>query len=82
MKNDWILSKLEIEYKGYGTKKGTYESTVKFRNSDYEHFNFKLTEKQQQAFLDIIRAEVIDSALELGNRLAESLKEGTDDAGA
>jgi hypothetical protein len=76
MDNDWKLKKITLEFKqGYTWDKteDRYEGKIEFTNGQLESFSVKITEKMSEPYLKLIAEEVVKSARELADRLANSL---------
>lgn len=75
-KNEWKLQNLKIDFKkGWSHEKSVdrYEGNLTFSNNVGESFTFNVDQFQAQKFLDIVGAEIIKTAHELGNKVASSL---------
>ena len=72
-RDDWKLKGLELELQGYGDDKGKYTGKVKFQNGEYESFEFKIRPDMAEAYINLIAADVVKSAENLGERLIVSL---------
>jgi len=76
MKNDWKLTKIEIEFKRgykYDNSKDRYEGRIQFQNGDLEQFSFKIKEDLAQPYIDLIAKDIVRTAESLGERLCVSL---------
>jgi hypothetical protein len=72
-KKVYRLQTLKIEMQGYGDHKGKYLGNITFRNGDYESFTFNITPEMVQPYIDLIAAEIVKSADNLGADLKKSL---------
>lgn len=67
-----IMTKIEIEYQKWGEYKGKYKGKISFEDGTSESFTFGLTPEQCAKYLTPIADEAINSAKELGAKIAES----------
>lgn len=72
-KDDWILSDLKIEFKTYGPDEGKYVGKISFRNGEYESFSFKIRPGMAKDYIELIAADVVKAAENLGDRLIISI---------
>ena len=66
------LKKIEIELQGWGDDKGKYKGKITFEDGSNDSFTFGMTPEVCNRYLTPIANEVINSAKELGERLAQS----------
>jgi len=66
------LKKIEIELQYWGDDKGKYKGKIVFENGESDSFTFGMSPEVCVKYLRPIADEVINSAKELGNKLAES----------
>ncbi len=66
------LKRIEIELQTYGEHKGKYLGTITFEDNTSDKFTFGLTPDVCVKYLTPIAHEVINSAKELGGKLAKS----------
>jgi len=66
------LKKIEIELQGWGEHKGKYLGTITFDDGSCDQFTFGMSPDVCVRYLNPIAQEVIKSAKELGDRLAQS----------
>lgn len=72
-KDNWVLDKIEIEFKKYGEDKGKYIGMIRFQNGEFESFSFKIRPDMAQSYINLISEDIVKSAESLGSRLIESL---------
>lgn len=66
------LKKIEIELQNWGEHKGKYLGKIIFEDGTSDSFTFGMSPEVCVKYLTPIATEVINSANELGKRLAES----------
>jgi hypothetical protein len=72
-KDNWKLSSIKIDFMTYGENKGKYEGKITFDNGEYESFTFKIRPDMAERYINLMAADIVTSANELGERLIESL---------
>lgn len=66
------LKKIEIVLQEWGDDKGKYKGKITFDDGDSDSFTFGMSPEVCNRYLTPIANEVINSAKELGEKLAES----------
>ena len=66
------LKKIEIELQAWGDDKGKYKGKITFEDGTSDSFTFAMSPEVCNRYLTPIATEVIKSAQELGERLAQS----------
>lgn len=66
------LKKIEIELQNWGEHKGKYMGKITFEDGSNDSFTFGMSPEVCVRYLNPIATEVINSANELGKKLAES----------
>lgn len=69
----YILKKIEIEYKTFGPFKDQYVGKIKFENGESEEFSFKLTPDMAEKHLAIMRDQIVAAAEMLSKDLLNTL---------
>lgn len=69
----WQLESLRIDYQTWGEFKGKHTAKITFQNKNTDAFTFVLTPEKTQAYLHLIKDEIVASAGMLGQRLLQSL---------
>lgn len=72
-KDDWRLDKVVLEFKTYGPDEGHYVGSISFTNGDHESFRFKIRKGMAKGYIELIAADVVKGAQNLGDRLILSL---------
>ena len=66
------LKKIEIELQNWGENKGKYLGKITFEDGTSDQFTFCLSPDVCVRYLNPIATEVVNSAKELGEKLAQS----------
>lgn len=66
------LRKIEIELQYWGDDKGKYKGKITFEDGSGDSFTFGMTPEVCLRYLNPIATEVVRSATELGEKLAQS----------
>jgi hypothetical protein len=70
---DWKLKSMSIRFMEYGEYSGKYVGQMEFNNKQSEAFTFNIRPEMAGEYLRLLKAEVVRSASELGEKLAQSL---------
>lgn len=70
---NWQMKSLEIRFMDYGEFQGKYVGKISFSNKQNESFVFNIPPDAMQPYIDLIAANVIGSANDLGKKLMQSL---------
>lgn len=71
---EWYLDEIKIEFQTYGKDAGKYTGHIRFSNGEYESFKFNVRPDMAQAYIDLIAADIVVAAKNLGDRLVKSLE--------
>lgn len=71
---EWQLKELRIELQEWGNFKGSYVGKVTFANGNKDAFTFTLSPEESRKYLEVVADKVGSSAVELGQKVMESLK--------
>jgi len=67
-----ILKRIDIELQSYGPDSGKYKGKITFNDGTIETFTFEIKPETCAKYLSLIQQEVLQSANELGEKLAKS----------
>jgi hypothetical protein len=71
--DQWRLKSLSISFQEWGDYKGKYIGKIQFGNNQQEAFSFNIPEEKANAFLALVRDNIVDSAQKLGERVISSI---------
>ena len=75
-KEEWILDSIKIDRNAGFRKKDNdpdYTGNISFENGNYDRFTFNMEPEHTQQYVKIIAKQVVMSAEQLGEKIAQSI---------